>query len=61
MAIEFAITRRFDQNRGFCGQDRLKWQLDLPLHAVLTTSNPQAALLTMPAVLLACSSASRHL
>ncbi|MDI9470119.1 MAG: hypothetical protein QM296_07930 [Bacillota bacterium] len=36
MAIVFAITRCFDQNQAFCGQDRLKWQLDLPLHAVLT-------------------------
>ncbi|MDI9470373.1 MAG: hypothetical protein QM296_09225 [Bacillota bacterium] len=41
MAIDFAITRCFDQNQALCGQDRLKWQSVLPFHAVLALRSAQ--------------------
>ncbi|MDI9470648.1 MAG: hypothetical protein QM296_10635 [Bacillota bacterium] len=36
MAIEIAIPRCFDQKQALRGQDELKWESNLPFHAVLT-------------------------
>ncbi|MDI9469219.1 MAG: hypothetical protein QM296_03340 [Bacillota bacterium] len=45
MAIGFAISRKIDQKQAFRGQDRLKWQLDLPFYAKLTIRKQPAAFL----------------